>query len=72
MVTRAITEDFCAYLAGIITARVPFRREQIPSPPGCWVFLFPVDLPSPVMAFAVAGAKQGRGEGNNPEMLLLE
>lgn len=58
MITIAITEDFCAHLAGIIILSVPFRREQIPSPPGCWVFLLPADLPPSAMAFAVAGAKQ--------------
>lgn len=46
MITVAITEGFCARLAGIITPNVAFWREQIPSSPhGCWVFLLPPDLP---------------------------
>lgn len=54
----AITGDFWAHLAGTILPSVSFRREQIPSPPGCWVFVLPEEFPSSVMAFAVAGAEQ--------------
>lgn len=51
MITIAITEDFCAHLAGIIIPSVPFRREQIPSLGGCWVLLL-------LMAIAASGAEQ--------------